>query len=64
MSLVNTFPEIYRRYFGMDDLYEPDRSYTSQGGTPYDLTDVTERLDRAMPTISDKSTSMQSTAAG
>ena len=55
LTLVNTFPEVFRRYFGLQDAAEPDRSYTSQAGAPYTLADITERLDRMGPTPVDGS---------
>ncbi|MFV2062550.1 MAG: hypothetical protein ACC726_03435, partial [Chloroflexota bacterium] len=47
MSLVNTYPEVLRRYFDADMPYLPDRSYTIRGGALYDQTDITERLNEA-----------------
>jgi len=47
MSLVNTYPEVLRRYFGADIPDLPDRSYTLANGAPYDQTDITERLGAA-----------------
>lgn len=49
MSVVNTFPILFDRYFGEHIPLLPDRSFTSRvWARPYDLTDVTERL-RASP---------------
>lgn len=47
MTLVNTYPELFRRYFGSHMPDQPDRSYASDTPTPYDLIDITERLDTA-----------------
>lgn len=50
MSVINTFPIVLDRYLGHRIPLLDDRSYTSQSwARPYDLTDVTERLRRAMP---------------
>ena len=46
-TLVNTYPEILRRYFGFDVPRSPDRSYGSRNGRIYDYVDLTERLDEA-----------------
>lgn len=45
ISLVNTYPEILARYFGVTVPREPDRSWASKAETPYDLVEVTARLD-------------------
>lgn len=47
MTAVNTYPELFRRYFGTDDEDQPNRVYASSKVTPYDLLDVTERLAAA-----------------
>lgn len=45
MTSINTFPTLFRGYFGLDEPNLPDRVYTSKRyGLPYDLTDVTDRL--------------------
>ncbi|MFN8521449.1 MAG: hypothetical protein U0667_19170, partial [Chloroflexota bacterium] len=50
MSVINTFPIVFDRYFDQQIPLFDDRSYTSQSWSrPYDLTDITERLDSAMP---------------
>jgi hypothetical protein len=48
LSLVNTYPELLRRY--LDEPVEnlPDRTYALRDGRPYDRVDVTERLDEAL----------------
>jgi len=47
MSSVNTFRYLFHSYFGADLPLLPDRSYTSPKLTPYDLTDVTDRIPAA-----------------
>ena len=47
MTSVNTYPELFRRYFGADIEDEPDRVWASSKVTPYDLMEVTERLGAA-----------------
>lgn len=47
MSAVNTYPEILNRYFDLDLPRSPDRSFTSPEMRPYELTDITDRLDIA-----------------
>lgn len=47
LSLVNTYPEILSRYFDIVVPRSPDRSFTSPEGRPYDLSDITDRLDEA-----------------
>jgi hypothetical protein len=49
LTLVNTYPEILSRYFGLDVARQPDRTYASNRARPYDLVDVTERLDALIP---------------
>jgi len=50
MSLINMFPIILDRYFGQDIPLFDDRSYTSRSWSrPYDLADITERLDAIAP---------------
>jgi hypothetical protein len=47
MSLINTWPIVLDRYFDAGIPLFPDRSYTSKSWTlPYDLTDITGRLDQ------------------
>jgi hypothetical protein len=47
MTAVNTYPELFRRYFGADIPDQPDRVFTSTLDDPLTMTDVTERLARA-----------------
>lgn len=47
MTLVNTFPELLHRYFGIEIPRAPDRTYSIGPGGPYDLRDITETLDAA-----------------
>jgi hypothetical protein len=44
LSAVNTYPELFRRYFDavVDDA--PDRIYGSVVDTPFEMTDVTDRI--------------------
>lgn len=50
MSVINTFPIVFDRYFGADIPLLPDRSFTSRSwARPYDLTDITDRLHRISP---------------
>lgn len=45
LSPWNTFPLLFDRYFGADIPLMPDLSYSSASyGRPYDLTDITARL--------------------
>jgi hypothetical protein len=45
MSLINTFPTLFARYFGLDYAPLPDRVYSSHDWFhPYDLSDITDRL--------------------
>jgi len=45
MSAINTFPVLFSRYFGIDYPLLADRSYSSRDWAhPYDLTDITHRL--------------------
>jgi hypothetical protein len=46
-TAINTYPELFRRYFGAEIADAPDRTYTSPKDQPYDLTDITDRLDEA-----------------
>ena len=47
---VNTFPALFSGYFGLDVPRLPDRVFTSESyERPYDLTDVTDRLDSFSP---------------
>ena len=50
MSLINTFPIVFDRYFGGHIPLLPDRSYTSRSWSrPYDLADITDRLRSISP---------------
>jgi hypothetical protein len=50
MTSVNTFPTLFSGYFGVDIPKLPDRVYTSaRPNRPYDLTDVTDRLESWKP---------------
>jgi hypothetical protein len=45
---INTFPTLFSGYFGLEVPALPDRVYTSRTfGRPYDLVDITERLQAA-----------------
>jgi hypothetical protein len=44
MTAVNTYPELFRRYFGAEVADAPDRIYLSPKDQPYDMTDITDRL--------------------
>jgi hypothetical protein len=44
-SPVNTYGELFRRYFGADAETLPDRSWTSPKAHPYDFHEITDRLD-------------------
>jgi hypothetical protein len=46
-TAINTYPELFRRYFGAEVADAPDRTYASPKDQPYDLTDITDRLDEA-----------------
>ena len=52
MALVNTYPEIFRRYFGATVEDQPELNFASPEGRPYDLSDITERLDGAEARVS------------
>ena len=47
MTAVNTYPELFRRYFGSDVADRPDRVMASNQSHPFDLLDVTVRLEAA-----------------
>jgi len=47
-SPVNTYGEIFRRYFGADAETLPDRSYPSPKAHPYDFHEITDRLDELL----------------
>jgi hypothetical protein len=47
MTAVNTYPELFRRYFGTGDKDQPNRVYASSKVTPYDMLDITDRLAAA-----------------
>jgi hypothetical protein len=50
MTLINTFPIVLDRYFGQDIPLFEDRSFTSRSWSrPYDLADITDRLDGITP---------------
>ena len=51
MTLVNTYPELLRRYFGADVADQPNRIYTSDKDRPLAMTDVTDRLAAAELTL-------------
>lgn len=44
MTNVNTYPELFRRYFGADVADSPDRIYASTKDEPFAMTDITQRL--------------------
>jgi len=44
MTNVNTYPELFRRYFGAPLENAPDRIYASTKDEPFAMTDVTGRL--------------------
>jgi hypothetical protein len=44
LTAVNTYPELFARYFGADVPRHPDRVTASTRARPYDLLDVTDRL--------------------
>ena len=46
LTAVNTYPELFRRYFGSELAYQPDRVMASIPKRPYDFLDITERLER------------------
>jgi hypothetical protein len=47
LSLVNTYPEILRRYLGLDIENVPDRVYAMVGGDHFDIFEVTDEVDAA-----------------
>ena len=47
MTLVNTFPEIFERYFGIAVPRAPDRTFALGPGGPYDLIEITQEIDAA-----------------
>ena len=52
MTPVNTYPELFRRYFGAEMPPVPDRIYASTTDAPYAMTDIGERVaaaERALP---------------
>jgi hypothetical protein len=53
-TVVNTYPELFRRYFGSDIPDQPDRVYASTKDEPYTMLDVTERLDEAERRLGDQ----------
>lgn len=52
ISLVNTFPEIFGRYFGLEVPRVPDRTFAMGHEGPYDMYDVTEALQAAAGRVS------------
>ncbi len=52
MTLVNTYPEIFRRYFGATVEDRPELNFASPEGPALRLTDITERLDGAEALVS------------
>jgi hypothetical protein len=53
ISAINTYPELFRRYFGADIDDRSDRVMASSRARPYDLIDITERLGLAAAEASD-----------
>jgi hypothetical protein len=47
MTAINTYRELFRRYFGSDVADAPDRVFMSLKDRPYDLVDITDRLAAA-----------------
>jgi hypothetical protein len=47
MTAINTYRELFRRYFGTDVAVAPDRVFLSHKDRPYDLVDITDRLAAA-----------------
>jgi hypothetical protein len=47
MTPVNTYPELFRRYFGAHIPFAADRIYASTKEEPFALSDITERLAAA-----------------
>ena len=45
LTAVNTYPELLRRYFGSDIQDQPDRVMASNESRPFDLIDITSRLE-------------------
>jgi hypothetical protein len=45
LSAVNTYPELFRRYFGSDVEDQPDRVLASNRARPWDTVDITDRLE-------------------
>ncbi len=46
MTAIDTYPELFRRYFGSRIADEPDRVLASNDSHPFDFVDVTSRLER------------------
>ncbi len=44
MTAINTYPELFRRYFGSRIADEPDRVLASNESRPFDFVDITSRL--------------------
>ena len=47
MTAINTYRELFQRYFGSDVADAPDRVFMSLKDRPYDLVDITDRLAAA-----------------
>ena len=47
MTLVDTYPEILERYFGIDVERSAGRIFVSPDERPYDLLDITDQVQRA-----------------
>ena len=47
MTNVNTYPELFRRYFGAQVEDAPDRIYASTKDEPFAMSDITQRLAAA-----------------
>ncbi len=54
LSAVNTYPELLRRYFGVDIADRPDRVLASNSARPYDLYDLTDRIDALEAALASK----------
>jgi hypothetical protein len=61
MTAINTYPELFRRYFGADLADLPDRVYASLSETPYDMLDITDRLSAAEATADPTQTILEAT---
>ena len=48
MTSINTFPTLFKNYFGLDYERLPDKIQSSKNWhLPYDLLDITDRVPRA-----------------